>query len=611
MPHAPAPATRSFKPLQLRRLLDRAPLRYAVLEYDSTYDHPYDGPGSFFMFPNGFDKHGLRNVPRWWWFGDRWRFPSTAATVEMLDSSYGDHLLVHENARRYLKELLGYDPSVNEQNDKAHCVFVHEGEVVDDWFPRRDLHEYGLDDDWPENEEAVAQPEDGRGLEELEEDSEEAIEDWERGEQPAAPTRTEHPIAQPASDWGLFNTLLPAIEDTVTYAVNAALTRFADEQALDQDAIIAAVMQTRDVIAAAQPSPVITQDYLERLFLSTFLPTISSAVKRVLDEAIPRFAAAVPNQPPASSPTIDLDDLERALAATVPRALAAAAEGAPSSSMPPAAPAPTGLVAESTVPQQRAGIVPIVSTVDASLELATEQLLQRLSSTLAPLITRVDALVASRDQSPGSSSVREPDVIRNDLCDLLPFFTTLESKTQHILVECERYREMLIVHGVNDWSPVVNGCARAVEVEAVARILKPWKRYARETPPGCRDWKLNRSLTSEDPRDRTFNTLRGLLRIAAYRGPADTLDDDRAAIRRHLASCFPTSHSLILGGSREQIGIQPQIEEFWSYRNPATHDGFIERRSAELAVELVLGSSTAPGLLELLSRIVLAPSPDS
>jgi hypothetical protein len=102
--------------LVIRRAVGRVPWGYVVLEYDGQE------PDGFYLFPNGFDKYPLREVGRgkWRWDGDRWRIRAEASAIHILYEGYGDSLVIHENALNKVRELLGYDPSI----EGAHILCV-------------------------------------------------------------------------------------------------------------------------------------------------------------------------------------------------------------------------------------------------------------------------------------------------------------------------------------------------------------------------------------------------------------------------------------------------------------------------------------------------------
>ena len=71
----------------------------------------YDADGnSFYIYPGGFDKYSIREVPGWRWFIDSWILPTDGDTVRILADEFPGVLSIDESAVEKVSQLLGYDP---------------------------------------------------------------------------------------------------------------------------------------------------------------------------------------------------------------------------------------------------------------------------------------------------------------------------------------------------------------------------------------------------------------------------------------------------------------------------------------------------------------------
>lgn len=287
--------------LQLWRLLGPAPLGYVALDFDPGQCG--GRRGCFYTTPNGFDKYPLRKVPGWWWRADRWTFPPTIRTVRILAERYGDRLVLKDDAREKVIELLGYDPTVDAE-DHVGCVYIgSDRQVFQGWIPQSML------EDLPE-ESIDAPPEAYDDGEELEEDE-------------GAPLLV------------LLNDRLVDAPAQADHWRDTSVDRAALQSALEE--LVPPVV--RRAIEQALPSSLATSATTESLRLAlsgllgrTLPPILASAVEAALVPALDRIqsrwtdlcsdAATSPAPDAGAAPTQPAEwsgDLERALDRLVDR----------------------------------------------------------------------------------------------------------------------------------------------------------------------------------------------------------------------------------------------------------------------------------------------------
>ena len=255
--------------------------------------------------------------------------------------------------------------------------------------------------------------------------------------------------------------------------------------------------------------------------------------------------------------------------------------------------------------EQQGEVTRIVTDIGESLNhhaITLNETLNFIFSQLDAIQAKLDA-IQLRDSERGDSATSHSELSQGDvtaeLCVRLVSFDSLSGPTQLILKEMWRIRDLFIGHAIQDWTPLVNSCNRALELEAISKIYNRviYTAQSAFSRTEFSDTQLERHLGLRGRPRKVFGDLRYLLRtLSGQHMNIGTQDQEKVAAIFERG--FP-------GKSEELIALYEESEQYWvDYRNSSAHDGLLAEAQARFAIDAVLGTSDRPGLLDLI--VVLA-----